>query len=100
MSLSTHVLDAGKGRPAAGVPVQLFGEGRLLAAATTDDDGRVVGLATSLEPGVYRLVFDLTTYDTDGFFPEASIAFRVSDKRHHHIPLLLSPFAYSTYRGS
>ena len=100
MSLSTHVLDAGRGRPAAGVPVRLYAEDRLLTEAETDDDGRASGLANTLEPGTYRLVFDLTSYDADGFFPEATIAFRVSDDRHHHIPLLLSPFAYSTYRGS
>ena len=100
MSLSTHVLDAGRGRPAAGVPVRLYADDRLLTQATTDDDGRVGGLATALDPGTYRLVFDLTTYDAGGFFPEAAIAFRVTDRRHHHIPLLLSPFAYSTYRGS
>lgn len=100
MSLSTHVLDAGRGRPAVGVPIRLYAEDRLLTEAETDHDGRAAALAATLEPGTYRLVFDLASYDADGFFPEATIAFRVTDDRHHHIPLLLSPFAYSTYRGS
>lgn len=99
MSLSTHVLDAGRGRPAVGVPVRLYGSDQLLVEAKTDEDGRVAQVA-DVAPGTYRLVFDLASYDADGFFPEAAITFRVIDDRHHHIPLLLSPFAYSTYRGS
>lgn len=105
MSVSTHVLDAAAGRPAPGVPVVL--ERRVgtdwtqLAAVTTDADGRVAGLATAAA-GVHRLRFDVQEYaGTDAFFPEVVIVFRLADPdAHHHVPLLLSPFAYSTYRGS
>lgn len=100
MSVSTHVLDAASGRPAVGVPVRLEdGTGAVIGETTTDDDGRAKGLADDLGPGTYRLHFDLA--DRDGFFPEVTIAFRVSEgAAHHHVPLLLSPFSYTTYRGS
>ena len=107
--ITTHVLDTALGRPAAGVPVRLLrlaadGDG-LLAAARTDHDGRVVDLVPGpVDPGSYRLVFDVATYAAatgqDCFFPEVALAFTVRDHSHHHVPLLLSPFAYSTYRGS
>ncbi|SFA90462.1 5-hydroxyisourate hydrolase [Amycolatopsis marina] len=108
MSLvTTHVLDTANGRPAQGVPVALDagGEGgwRTVATGHTDDDGRVRDLGPdSLAPGVYRLVFDTANYlGPEAFFPEATICFRIADgAAHHHVPLLLSPFAYSTYRGS
>jgi 5-hydroxyisourate hydrolase len=101
-TISTHVLDAGRGRPAAGVLVRLYAGEQLLGEAQTDDDGRAAGLTPErVEPGTYRLVFDLAEYDSESFFPEATVTFRVTDDRHHHhLPLLLSPFAYSTYRGS
>jgi 5-hydroxyisourate hydrolase len=100
-AITTHVLDTGKGQPAAGLPVRLLFDGRVLGEGVTDADGRAKDLAPdTVAPGVYQLVFDLAAYDAEGFFPEASVTFRVSDDRHHHIPLLLSPFAYSTYRGS
>ena len=106
MSISTHVLDAATGRPAAGVRVVL--ERRTaeawheLTARGTDADGRVVDLATEADAGDYRLRFDVEGYaGTDAFFPEAVIVFRIVDaEAHHHVPLLLSPFAWSTYRGS
>ena len=106
MTISTHVLDAAAGRPAAGVPVVL--ERRIgatwtkLAAAITDSDGRVANLGVSSAAGVHRLRFDVETYaGPDAFFPEVVIVFRIDDPAaHHHVPLLLSPFAYSTYRGS
>ena len=99
--ITTHVLDTGRGRPAAGVPVRLYAGVQLLGETATDNDGRAAGLAPErVEPGEYRLVFDVATYNAEAFFPEVTIAFRVTDARHHHIPLLLSPFAYSTYRGS
>lgn len=108
MSLvTTHVLDTAIGRPARGIPVGLDaaddGGWRAVASGRTDDDGRVRDLGPeSLPPGVYRLVFDTAAYlGPEAFFPEATICFRISDgATHHHVPLLLSPFAYSTYRGS
>lgn len=104
-SLSTHVLDTGLGRPATGVAVRLEdASGRERAAATTDADGRVAPLASDLPAGSYRLVFDTAAYfartATPTFFPHVAVAFDLVDDRHHHVPLLLSPFAYSTYRGS
>jgi 5-hydroxyisourate hydrolase len=105
--LTTHVLDAVQGLPAPGVPVQLFAEdGSLIAEAVTDADGRVRQLGPEqLEPGVYRLRFDTGAYfaarSIPTFYPEAVLAFVIDDvDRHYHVPLLLSPFAYSTYRGS
>jgi 5-hydroxyisourate hydrolase len=106
MSLSTHVLDATTGRPAAGVPVTLTDAGgALLASETTDDDGRIAGLADRLEAGTYRLRFDTATYfaaaQITGFYPEIVVAFEVADAAaKYHVPVLLSPYAYSTYRGS
>ena len=108
-TLSTHVLDAGTGTPAAGMPVALEqradagGGWRPLGRGTTDGDGRVRDLSPEpLEPGVYRLVFDTDSWaaGAPAFYPEVSIVFRITEERHHHVPLLLSPFAYSTYRGS
>jgi 5-hydroxyisourate hydrolase len=104
MSISTHVLDAARGRPAAGVPVRLErrdGDAwRAVADGRTDSDGRLAGLAAV--PGVHRLVFDTGAYlGADAFYPEVVITFRVADAgQRYHVPLLLSPFAYSTYRGS
>ncbi|MBB3661419.1 5-hydroxyisourate hydrolase [Prauserella sediminis] len=107
MSLvTTHVLDTARGRPAAGVPVRLDArddDWSTIAAATTDDDGRVRDLGPDTLPaGVYRLVFDTESYLGEGcFLPEVTVAFRITDPAaHHHVPVLLSPFAYSTYRGS
>ena len=110
--LSTHVLDTAVGRPAAGLPVRLevqrgdaFVE---LARATTNADGRVAPLlpaGTTLEAATYRLTFDTAAYHaargSEGFYPYVSIVFTVRDPgQHHHVPLLLSPYGYSTYRGS
>ena len=104
MSLSTHVLDAALGRPAVGVPVRLERGGETVAHAVTDADGRVPELG-ELTTGTHRIAFDTAAYfaavGTVGFYPEVVVAFTVTDPgRHHHVPLLLSPFAYSTYRGS
>jgi 5-hydroxyisourate hydrolase len=100
-AVTTHVLDTGRGRPAAGVPVRFVAGERVLAEGRTDDDGRVTDLGPrTVEPGTYRLVFDVAAYDADAFFPEVTLTFTVTDGRHHHVPLLISPFAYSTYRGS
>ncbi|OXM65760.1 MULTISPECIES: hydroxyisourate hydrolase [Amycolatopsis] len=105
MSLvTTHVLDTAAGRPAAGVPVRLeTGDGTPIARGRTDDDGRIRDLGPDeLDPGVYRLVFDTGAHlGPDAFFPEVTVSFRISDgTQHHHVPVLLSPFSYSTYRGS
>ncbi len=102
--ISTHVLDTAAGRPAAGMPVHLFYRNREIGAGITDANGRCSTLLkndTKLETGVYRIVFDVASRFPDGFYPEVSVTFRVADSsQHYHVPLLLSPFGYSTYRGS
>jgi 5-hydroxyisourate hydrolase len=113
MSLSTHVLDAALGRPAAGVPVRLTrGTGpaaTLLFSAVTDSDGRYRyqsdGKDVELPAGVYELTFDTAAYfaasGQTGFYPKVTVTFQITDvTAHHHVPLVLSPFAFSTYRGS
>ncbi|MGH3455354.1 MAG: hydroxyisourate hydrolase [Nocardioidaceae bacterium] len=106
-TVTTHVLDSARGRPASGVGVRLqSADGAEIAAGRTDDDGRITDLAPSeLGAGAYRLVFDTGGYfaatGQSGFYPEVVIAFTVDDPaEHYHVPLLLAPFAYSTYRGS
>lgn len=106
-NLTTHVLDAASGRPAAGVAVRLEDlSGQVLGKGSTNEDGRIAQFVDGpLGPGGYRLVFDTAAYHasvgTVGFYPEVVIAFTVTDsQQHHHVPLLLAPFAYSTYRGS
>jgi 5-hydroxyisourate hydrolase len=108
MSVSTHVLDTARGEPAAGVPVRLEqhdGAGWVaVAAGRTDADGRLRDWvpAARWRAGRYRLVFDTGAYHGPGaFFPEVAVVFAVAEPAgHHHLPLLLSPFGYSTYRGS
>ena len=108
MSLSTHVLDATTGRPAIGMAVRLErGAGGTLASSVTDADGRIRdwGGTGVDEPGNYRLVFDSVAYfaarGIGTFYPEVAVTFAVGDpSEHYHVPLLLSPYAYSTYRGS
>ena len=98
--ITTHVLDTAKGRPAAGVPIRLVREEQVLFEGVTDNDGRA-RLLDRAERGVYRLTFDTGAYDANGFFPEATIVFRIEEtEQHYHVPLLLSPFGYATYRGS
>lgn len=104
-TLSTHVLDAVRGVAAAGVRVALFDSaGSELAAAVTDADGRIGDLGGELKAGLYRLRFETGEYFTEqgveSFYPEVTVAFTIADLRHYHVPILLSPFAYSTYRGS
>ena len=104
-SLSTHVLDTTSGRPAAGVGVTLeAADGTVVARAETDADGRVADLARDLADGVHRLRFDtgpwFARHDVDAFYPEVVVAFTVAGDEHFHVPLLLNPFGYSTYRGS
>ncbi|MFZ9886104.1 MAG: hydroxyisourate hydrolase [Myxococcota bacterium] len=109
--LTTHVLDTAKGAPAVGVPILLEKRGDdgsflELARGITNSDGRCPGLLPvgALEIATYRLTFDIAAYEADGpqgFYPYAQIVFRVREPaQHHHVPLLLSPFGYSTYRGS
>jgi 5-hydroxyisourate hydrolase len=126
VSLSTHVLDAALGQPAAGLSVRLdaaTGHGwSTLAETRTDADGRVreafagidlgaTATATAAAEGggvvgMYRLVFDTAGYFAargvkEFFYPEVAVCFAISDAAaHYHVPLLLSPFSYSTYRGS
>ncbi|MGK8520851.1 hydroxyisourate hydrolase [Nocardia asteroides] len=103
-TLSTHVLDAVLGAPAVGVTVTLYRQEWRLDWGETDINGRIGALGEALEPGTYRLVFDTGAYfagrDVETFYPEVTVAFAVTDERHYHVPLLLSPFAFSTYRGS
>jgi 5-hydroxyisourate hydrolase len=109
-TVTTHVLDTSLGRPAAGVPVRLEqligGEPSPVAQASTDDDGRVRDLGPAgLPPGTYRVVFDTGTYfarsGQRSFYPEVAVSFLIDRADgHYHVPLVLSPFAYSTYRGS
>jgi 5-hydroxyisourate hydrolase len=104
MGITTHVLDTSTGKPAARVPVRLErqdGSGWILVGhGATDDDGRLRSLLPEgpAPLGTYRISFD--TESVSAFFPEVAIVFVVSDERHHHVPLLLSPFGYATYRGS
>lgn len=113
-TLSTHVLDAVSGLPARDVGIELFraddtqpedrswtsfGQGR------TDADGRLKDFAVQeLDSGDYRIVFATGEYfkasGQQGFYPEVSICFTIDEDRHYHVPLLLSPYAFSTYRGS
>ncbi len=108
--ITTHVLDTSTGRPAAGVPVALevrSGEvWELIGEGATDDDGRLGGLTPAgADAATYRIRFDTGAYfaanGVAGFYPEVAVVFEVTDGAdHHHVPLLLSPFGYSTYRGS
>jgi 5-hydroxyisourate hydrolase len=105
MSVSTHVLDAVAGRPAAGMAVQLLGPDGVVASGTTDADGRCRLTEQPTTAGAHRLVFATGAWahaqSTETFWPEVVLTFAVREPaEHHHVPLLLSPFAYSTYRGS
>src|SRR5262245_39419074 len=102
--ITTHVLDTSRGRPGAGVHVVLERRGsdtRVVGRATTDADGRA-RLADIVEVGTYRITFDTSAYfGGETFFPEVSIVFEVLDAaQHYHVPLLVSPYGYSTYRGT
>src|SRR6516225_1585891 len=106
MMITTHVLDTTKGEPAARVPVELdlfvTGHGwREAGRGVTNIDGRILDFGEPSVPGVYRLMFDVAVYIPDAFFPSITIMFEVRDPtEHYHIPLLLNPFGYTTYRGS
>jgi 5-hydroxyisourate hydrolase len=122
-AISTHVLDIAAGCPAAGMRVRLecvthagwefASVGEEMAAASTDAHGRIASLGShALPPGTYRLIFDTAGYfarqrgsstsgiDTGAFFPEVTVTFTVAEGEHYHVPLLVTPFGYSTYRGS
>jgi 5-hydroxyisourate hydrolase len=110
--ISTHVLDSSIGRPAAGMSVVLeiessAGTWKEVGRGMSNVDGRIADLLGpgSFAEGTYRLTFDTEAYfrsrNVQGFYPSVTIIFRVCDpSQHHHIPLLLSPYGYSTYRGS
>jgi 5-hydroxyisourate hydrolase len=122
-AITTHVLDTALGQPAAGVPVRLervgdgggeaggagtVGAATAVATSTTGEDGRAGDLGpAAIEPGTYSLVFDTAAYyraqpgGEPPFFPEVTVSFTVRDPAgHYHVPLLLSPYGYTTYRGS
>jgi 5-hydroxyisourate hydrolase len=94
-SLSTHVLDTGRGEPASGVRVELRRGDEPLAEAATDGDGRIGRLAEDLEPGAYTLVF----HPPSPFFRRVELELELGDG-HYHVPLLVSPYGCASYRGS
>ena len=105
--ISTHVLDTARGRPAAGVAVTLERgpDWTEVGSDRTGDDGRIAEVGSPDAPGAYRLRFATAAYfesaGTPAFFPEVTVQFTVGHPdQHFHVPLLLSPFGYSTYRGS
>lgn len=111
-AITTHILDVSAGVPARGVAVTLERQTddgwEIIGKGETDDDGRLRDLLSSdaiLQVGNYRLTFETGNYffdrQTDSFYPEVTVTFTVfSTQEHYHVPLLLSPFGYSTYRGS
>ena len=111
-AITTHILDVSKGRPASGVPVVLEyeqgGEWKEIGRGQTDEDGRLKDLLPAefdLMAGTYRLIFDTSHYfsaqRTESFYPSVMVTFIVREAaQHYHVPLLLSPYGYSTYRGS
>ena len=109
MSLSTHVLDTAHGRPACGIILVLSSAGKPLFSGCTDGDGRCPDLRdVPLPPGRYRLTFAVADYfrlagvtlPDPPFLDHVTVDFGIADEGHYHVPLLVSPFGYSTYRGS
>ena len=108
--ITTHILDTSLGKPAANVGVLVeqldsYGAGHPVAEGRTDADGRVKDLYKDVAPGRYRLTFDTGAYfmvtRRETFYPNVTITVEIADaSQHYHIPLLVSPFGYSTYRGS
>jgi len=99
-AITTHVLDTTRGKPAAGIPVSLEFEGKTIGAGATDENGRLA-VGSAAEPGNYRLVFDTARYFRETFYPTVTIVFRVHNvEEHYHVPLLVSPYGYTTYRGA
>jgi 5-hydroxyisourate hydrolase len=103
-SISTHVLDTTSGKPAQGVCVRFCDAEREIASGVTDANGRCSSLLPPgivLAIGIYRLVFDTSAHFPEGFYPQVTIFFQVRDTAaHYHVPLLISPFGYTTYCGS
>jgi 5-hydroxyisourate hydrolase len=95
VSVSTHVLNVEQGRPASGVPVELYRGDQRVGGGTTDADGRISELATALDAGLYRLVFA----PPSPFFRRVELALQLDDG-HYHVPLLVSSYSCATYRGS
>jgi len=101
MGISTHVLDTAKGRPAEGIGITLEDDRGVIASGVTNADGRLKLIDDPPAAGTYRITFETGAYDPNGFFPRVVIEFKVEGgAQHYHVPLLLSPFGYSTYRGS
>ncbi len=110
--ITSHILDTSLGKPAQGVPIELMQQVDnswvSLGTGLTNADGRVSDLLVSesiLAAGIYKLSFRLSDYyqqlNTDSFYPYAEVVFQIAgDGQHYHVPLLLNPFGYSTYRGS
>lgn len=102
--ISTHVLDLSSGRPAAGLRVSLFRGERLVGSRETDADGRIPDLSEEpLDPGAYRLVFEVGGYfgERDHLYRSIALEVELRDPvRHHHLPLLIAPYSSTTYRGS
>lgn len=106
--LTTHVLDTSIGKPGKDITIQLKqANGNIISQGVTNADGRIADLLPSeryLTPGNYKMVFDTGNYfkanNTKGFYPEVEIQFTVFDNSHYHVPLLINPYGYSTYRGS
>ena len=109
--ITTHILDTSLGKPASGVNIILdhftSGSWHQLSKGITDTDGRIKNLLPidkKIAKGIYRLVFDTNSYyksiEKKGFYPSITIEFEITDDSHYHVPLLLNPFGYSTYRGS
>jgi 5-hydroxyisourate hydrolase len=95
--ISTHVLDTERGEPAAGMQVAVYRGKELVSLQETDEDGRIAELAQTLEPGEYRLVFHVG----GGFFEKVELTIAIADvHRHYHVPLLVSSYQCTTYRGS
>ncbi|NHN57052.1 hydroxyisourate hydrolase [Calidifontibacter sp. DB0510] len=106
-TLSTHILDTSRGRPAPGVTITLEdAAGSVVGQGVTDADGRVGTIGPEvLEAGDYRLRFAAKAYfdglGVESFYPEVVVVFTIADPaQHYHVPVLLNPFGYSTYRGS
>jgi len=95
VSVSTHVLDTGTGRPASGVRVELVRDRDVVQAGETDANGRIAELAAGLEPGRYALVF----WPPSPFFTRVELEVELADG-HYHVPLLVSPYGCASYRGS
>ena len=110
--ITTHVLDTSKGLPAEGITISLqrpIGEDQWeeITSGITNSDGRISNFLSNdqkIRPGRYRMLFETKSYfekaNLVGFYPEVPVIFEITDTDHYHIPLLLSPFGYSTYRGS